>query len=92
MFFAILIFLVLFVLSSLVAVGIGYVLHWVLPINLDSAIIASTVLAYTAISLTIKLMGLFNSLQEEQENEVIIPIKGIGRFAQPYVRKKRKNP
>jgi Kef-type K+ transport system membrane component KefB len=90
MFFPILIFLILFLLASLVAIGIGYVLYWILPINLDSAIIAATVLTYTAISLTIKLLGLFNTLQDEQGDEVVFTIRDMEKLTQPYIRKKRK--
>jgi len=90
-FFFPLVLFVILILTTLTGVGLGYLLHWMLPIGLDSAIIAGAIFSYMAISLTVKLVTSMGQKEyEDDDNEIFVPIESLGRMTRPYVRKKRK--
>jgi membrane protein implicated in regulation of membrane protease activity len=93
-------FYVLFlVVATLVSVGFGYFLHWILPISLDTSLIISTILCSISLYLVRGVMKISDERMKAQEGEydddddeeeILIPIGGIRKLKKPYITKKRK--
>jgi Kef-type K+ transport system membrane component KefB len=92
MYFPILVFFIVFVFLSLLGIGAGYLLYWILPISLDHAILAGMMLMIATIYFVSKLFMSLNDKMDEEEDgdEILIPIRNVGKWGQPYVRKKKR--
>ena len=90
MFFFFVILFVIVVLATSAGIGLGYLLHWMLTIGLDSAIIAGAIFSYMAVSLTIKLITSLNKAESEND-EIFILTENFGRVASPLHKGKEKN-
>jgi divalent metal cation (Fe/Co/Zn/Cd) transporter len=90
------IFLIIFILFALivglVGIGLGYLIHWILPISLDTSMILGFMLGYIAFNVARSFLKPLNKFQEEEEEEekIVLSAKDMRNFYPPNFRKPRK--
>jgi Kef-type K+ transport system membrane component KefB len=84
------IFIVFALIVGLVGIGLGYLIHWILPITLDTSMILGFMLGYISFNVAKSFLKPLNKFEEDEEQEIVLSAKDVRNFYQPSLRKSRK--